>query len=80
MELAAESSIAQKSIKLISVEVVKQAGGWGGAMAGARIGTALGVAVGIETGPGAVISGAIGGIFFGVAGYYGASWITEFMN
>lgn len=76
LKLAADESIKQKSIKPISVEVVKQAGGWGGAIAGARIG----VAVGIETGPGAIVSGAVGGIIFGTAGYFGASWLTEYLQ
>lgn len=78
LELASEASIKEKSFKPISVEVVKQAGGWGGAMAGARVGVALGAAVGIETGPGAIITGIVGGIIFGTAGYFSASWITEY--
>ncbi len=77
LELASEESIKQKSIKPLSVEVLKQSGGWGGFVAGARIGTAVGVAVGIETGPGAIITGAIGGIIFSIAGYNGASFITK---
>lgn len=80
LEQASETSIKEKSIKPISREIVKQAGGWGGAMAGARIGTALGVAVGIETGPGAIITGIVGGIIFGTAGYFGASWIVDHAN
>ncbi|MGZ3237569.1 MAG: glycine zipper family protein [Burkholderiaceae bacterium] len=80
LEQAAESSIKQKSIKPISHEVIKQAGGWGGAMAGARIGVAFGAAVGIETGPGAIVTGLIGGIIFGTAGYFSASWIAEHAN
>ncbi|KJZ63801.1 hypothetical protein [Pseudomonas fluorescens] len=78
--MAADESIKQKSIKPISIEVVKQAGGWGGAIAGARIGVVAGAAVGIETGPGAIVSGAVGGIIFGTAGYFGASWLTEYLQ
>ncbi|MCX2546943.1 glycine zipper family protein [Pseudomonas sp. COW5] len=80
LKVATEESIKQNSIKPISVEVVKQAGGWGAAIAGARIGVVVGAAVGIETGPGAVVSGAIGGIIFGTAGYLGATWLTEYMQ
>ena len=80
LKIATEESIKQNSIKPISVEVVKQAGGWGAAIAGARIGVVVGAAVGIETGPGAVVSGAIGGIIFGTAGYLGATWPTEYMQ
>ena len=80
LKLATEESIKQKSIKPISVEVVKQAGGWGGAMAGARIGFVAGAAVGIETGPGAFVSGAIGGIIFGTAGYLGATWLADYLQ
>lgn len=80
LEQAAGKSIDQKSVKPISIEVVKQAGGWGGAVAGARVGAMLGAAVGIETGPGALVTGAIGGIIFGTAGYFSASWLTEHMH
>jgi hypothetical protein len=80
LKLAADESIKQKSIKPISIEVVKQAGGWGGAIAGARIGVVAGAAVGIETGPGAIVSGAVGGIIFGTAGYFGASWLSEYLQ
>ncbi|WP_252189547.1 glycine zipper family protein [Pseudomonas sp. SK3(2021)] len=80
LKLATDESIKQNSIKPISVEVVKQAGGWGAAMAGARIGVVAGAAVGIETGPGAVVSGIVGGIIFGTAGYLGASWLTEYLQ
>lgn len=80
LKLAAEESVKQNSVKPISVEVVKQASGWGAAMAGARIGVVAGAAVGIETGPGAIVSGAVGGIIFGTAGYLGATWLTEYIQ
>ncbi|WP_057415823.1 hypothetical protein [Pseudomonas syringae group genomosp. 3] len=80
LKLAADESVKQNSVKPISVGVVKQAGGWGGAMAGARMGVVAGAAVGIETGPGAIVSGAIGGIIFGTAGYLGATWLTEYLQ
>lgn len=34
-------------------------------------------AQGIETGPGAIITGLVGGIVAGAAGYYGADWIAD---
>lgn len=80
LKIATEESFKQNSVKPISVEAVKQAGGWGAAIAGARIGLVAGAAVGIETGPGAIVSSAIGGIVFGTAGYLGATWLTEYMQ
>jgi len=38
-----------------------------------KVGAAAGAALGIETGPGAVITGAIGGIIFG------ADWVADFI-
>ncbi len=52
LKLAAEESVKQNSVKPISVEVVKQAGGWGGAMAGARIGVVAGPQSGLRRGQG----------------------------
>ena len=75
LSVAADRSYRAKSIVPLSREVVKQAGGWGGAWAGFKIGGAAGAVIGIETGPGAVISGLIGGVVFGVAGYWGAEWV-----
>lgn len=80
LKLATDESIKQNSVKPISVEVVKQAGGWGAAIAGGRIGLAAGAAVGIETGPGAIVSAAVGGIIFGTAGYIGATWLTDYVQ
>ncbi|WP_042932134.1 glycine zipper family protein [Pseudomonas mandelii] len=80
LKLATDESIKQNSVKPISVEVVKQAGGWGSAIAGGRIGLAVGAAVGIETGPGAIVSAAVGGIIFGTAGYLGATWLTDYVQ
>ncbi len=34
----------------------------------------------IETGPGAILTGAIGGLIFGTAGYFGADWIADFID
>lgn len=80
LEQATEKSIKTGSVKPISAEVIRQAGGWGGFVAGAKIGTVAGAAVGVETGPGAVITGLIGGIIFGCAGYYGADWIADYID
>ncbi|MBW4192280.1 glycine zipper family protein [Enterobacter bugandensis] len=80
LEQATEKSVATKSVKPISAEVIRQAGGWGGFVAGAKIGTVSGAAVGIETGPGAFLTGLVGGIIFGAAGYYGADWVADYID
>jgi hypothetical protein len=80
LEQATEKSIQVRSAKPITAEVIRQAGGWGGAIAGFKIGAAGGALIGIETGPGAIITGLIGGIFFGAAGYYGADWVADHID
>lgn len=80
LEQATEKSVATGSVKPISAEVIRQAGGWGGFVAGAKIGAVSGAAVGIETGPGIIITGLVGGILFGSAGYYGADWIADYID
>lgn len=80
LEQATEKSVATESVKPISAEVIRQAGGWGGFVAGAKIGTVAGAAVGIETGPGAFLTGLVGGIIFGAAGYYGADWVADYID
>lgn len=80
LEQATEKSLATESVKPISAEVIRQAGGWGGFVAGAKIGTVAGAAVGIETGPGAFLTGLVGGIIFGAAGYYGADWVADYFD
>ncbi|MGT1875113.1 glycine zipper family protein [Enterobacter hormaechei subsp. hoffmannii] len=80
LEQATEKSITTGSVKPVSAEVIRQVGGWGGFVAGAKIGTATGMAVGVETGPGVVITGLIGGIICGVAGYYGADWVADYID
>ena len=74
---AAKRSVETKSVKPLGIEAARQTGGWGGAWAGAEIGGMVGGAVGIETGPGAVITGAIGAIAFGAAGFFGADWVAH---
>lgn len=80
LEQATEKSFKAKSVKPISAEVIRQAGGWGGAIAGFKVGGIAGAAVGIETGPGAIITGIVGGIIFGSAGYFGADWVADHVD
>jgi len=80
LEQATEKSFRAKSVKPISAEVIRQAGGWGGAVAGFKIGGVAGAALGIETGPGAIITGLVGGIIFGTAGYFGADWVADHID
>lgn len=80
LEQASEKSLKNGSVKPIAAEVIRQAGGWGMAVAGAKIGTVAGAAVGIETGPGAVLTGLVGGIIFGTAGYFGADWVADYID
>lgn len=77
LAVATDQSFKAKSVRPIEKEVVKQMGGWGGAIAGAKIGAATGALVGIETGPGAVITGLVGGIVFGAIGYFGGRAVAE---
>ncbi|QEZ45245.1 glycine zipper family protein [Cupriavidus oxalaticus] len=75
--VATDQSFKTKSIRPIEKEVVRQIGGWGGAIAGAKMGAATGALVGIETGPGTIITGLIGGIVFGAIGYFGGSAVAD---
>jgi len=77
---AAGASMDKKSAKPITAEVIRQAGGWGGAILGFKVGGAAGALLGIETGPGAIVTGIIGGIVGGVAGYNGADWIADHIH
>ncbi|HDR9764038.1 TPA: glycine zipper family protein [Burkholderia cepacia] len=77
LEVATEQSFKTKSMRPIEKEVVRQIGGWGGAVAGAKMGVAAGALVGIETGPGTIITGLIGGIVFGAIGYMGGSAVAD---
>ncbi|WP_170304313.1 glycine zipper family protein [Duganella radicis] len=80
LKQASEKSFKAKSVKPISAEVIRQAGGWGGAVAGFKIGGVAGAALGIETGPGAVLTGLVGGLIFGTAGYFGADWVADHID
>lgn len=77
LSVAAEESFKTNSVRPIEKEVIRQVGGWGGAVAGARIGVSTGALVGIETGPGAIITGLIGGIVFGAIGYFGGNLVAD---
>lgn len=80
LEQASEKSFKAKSVMPISAEVIRQAGGWGGAVAGFKMGGIGGAALGIETGPGAIVTGLVGGIVFGAAGYFGADWVADHID
>lgn len=75
--VATDQSIKTKSVRPLEKEMVRQIGGWGGAVAGAKMGAAAGALVGLETGPGTIITGAIGGIIFGAIGYFGGSLVAD---
>lgn len=77
---ATHRSIELRSIKPIAAETIRQVGGWGSAIAGAKVGGLVGAAFGIETGPGAIVTGAIGAIIFGAAGYFGADWVADHIS
>ena len=60
--LATRQSVRENSFRPIGAEVIRQVGGWGGAIAGAKIGALV---------------GAVGALVFGAAGYFGADWIAD---
>lgn len=74
---AASEAIKVESVKPLAAEAVRQFGGWGGAAAGFKIGAASGAFFGAATGPGAFVTGLVGGIVLGAAGYFGADWVAD---
>ena len=76
---AGEKSFEIHSSRPIAAETVRQIGGWSAAAKGFAIGGSLGAAAGIETGPGSVVTGLIGGIVFGTAGYFAADWVADYI-
>ncbi|WP_423380517.1 glycine zipper family protein [Burkholderia sp. LMG 32019] len=82
---SAQESIKFKTIKPLEKSVLRQiagwegsvAGRWAGAAIGARMGATTGAICGIELGPGAIITGAIGGIIGGALAYTGESYILD---
>jgi hypothetical protein len=77
---ATRRSVNQNSFRPIGAELVRQAGGWGGAIAGLKIGFAAGALFGVETGPGLFATGAVGALIFGAAGYFGADWVADHIS
>ena len=77
---ATQRSLDRGSIKPLEAEVIRQVGGWGGAIVGGKIGFAAGALFGIETGPGAIVTGAIGAVVFGALGYFCADLIADWME
>jgi hypothetical protein len=77
---ATQRSIREGSVKPIAAETVRQVGGWAAAWAGVKLGAAGGALLGVETGPGAIATGAVGGLIGGVAGYYGFDWIADHIS
>lgn len=76
---AAVESYKQGSIKPVSAQAIRTAGGWTLAWAGAKAGVALGGLAGVETRPGMVLTAIGGGLIGGVAGYFGADWIADWI-
>ena len=76
---AAAESIEQGSVRPIAAQTVRTGGSWAMAWAGAKAGVVVGAAAGIETGPGLVLTAIGGGIIGGVAGYFGADWVADFI-
>ena len=68
LEQAGERSFEQESVKPLTAEAIRQAGGWAAAWAGIKLGGMGGAALGIETGPGAILTGALGALVGGTAG------------
>ena len=74
---AAHRSVTERSGKPLAAEAIRQVGGWGAAWAGCKLGFVVGAALGIETGPGAIVTGAIGAIILGGAGYFGFDKLAD---
>lgn len=77
---ATQRSVQLQSARPLTAETVRQVGGWASAWAGMKLGAAGGALLGLETGPGALATGAIGGIAGGVAGYFGFDWIADHID
>lgn len=79
VSVAAEASVAEGSASPLVAESVRQVGGWGAGIAGFKVGFAGGAALGVETGPGLLVTGAVGGLVIGTAGYFGADWVADYI-
>ncbi|MFH2059233.1 MAG: SpvB/TcaC N-terminal domain-containing protein [Pseudomonadota bacterium] len=64
----------------IGAETIRQVGGWGGGWLGFKAGFAIGAVAGVETGPGLIVTGLVGGVVLGTAGYFGADWIADYIH
>lgn len=79
MGAAAYESYEQDSFRPVAAQAVRTAGGWALAWAGAKAGVAIGGLAGVESGPGVVLTAIGGGLIGGVAGYFGADWIADWI-
>ena len=77
---ATRQSVDQRSLRPVNAELIRQTGGWGGAVAGAKIGFLAGAALGIKTGPGAIVTGAIGALIVGGIGHFGADRVADHVH
>ena len=77
---ATYESVEEGSPAPIAAEAIRQVGGWGGAWLGMKAGFAGGALLGIETGPGAIVTGGIGALVLGAAGYFGADWVADLIH
>lgn len=80
LSFATNKSVKNESFNPIVAESIRQTGGWAGAITGIKIGGATGALMGIETGPGSILTGALGALVFGTAGYFGFDWIADFID
>lgn len=76
---AGVESYQKGSARPVAAQAVRTAGGWALAWAGAKAGVALGAMAGVETGPGVVLTAIGGGLIGGLAGYFGADWVADFV-
>jgi hypothetical protein len=80
MGRATEASVREGTPAPVAAESIRQAGGWAGGWLGFKVGFLGGAALGVETGPGLVVTGLIGGIVLGMAGYFGADWVADHIH
>jgi hypothetical protein len=76
---AVVESYEKRSAAPVAAQTVRTVGGWAAAWAGAKAGMAVGALAGVETGPGMVLTAIGGGFVGGMAGYFGADWIADFV-
>lgn len=75
---AGQESYRQNSYKPIASEVIRETGGWAGAVAGAKLGGTIGSALGLPAGGvGSFVTGGVGSLVGGLGGYFGADWIAD---